>query len=167
MFKFSVAQTFHPSDDGSKVHFVIKNFGINTGGDFTGLKGTINFNPADPEKSEFNVSISAATINTNIKARDNDLRKAYYFDVDRFPLISFSSTKVVKSATDGHYFITGNLTIKGVTRQIQFGFKATPANDGYLFSGGFAINRIDFGIGGNSLVLSDNVSVTLSVLAKK
>jgi polyisoprenoid-binding protein YceI len=60
----------------------------------------------------------------------------------------------------------GNLTIKGVTKPIEFGFGATPKNGGYLFDGEFKINRRDFGVGGNSVSLSDKLTVTLSVFAK-
>jgi polyisoprenoid-binding protein YceI len=61
----------------------------------------------------------------------------------------------------------GNLTIKGVTKEIKFPFLYIPKEDGYLFQGEFEINRRDFGVGGKSLSLSDDLKVELSVLAKK
>jgi polyisoprenoid-binding protein YceI len=64
-------------------------------------------------------------------------------------------------------YMFGNLIIKGVSKEIKFPFKATPKDDGFLFEGEFKINRRDFKVGGNSLSLSDDVTVSLSVFAKK
>ncbi len=160
-------QTYTTTDDGSKVHFVIKNFGIKTGGDFTGLKGTIMFNPKLLGNSKIDVSIESKTINTDNGARDKHLRKDEYFGVEKFPLISFVSTKITESSVAGRYFVFGNLTIKGITKSVQFGFSATPNETGYKFNGEFDLNRRDFGVGGNSVSLSDKLKVVLDITAKK
>ncbi len=161
------AQTIYiPVDADSKVHFVIKNFGIKTGGDFKGLKGNIKFYHANLAACNFDLTIDANTIDTDNESRDEHLRKAEYFDVATFKTIQFVSTKVVLSSVAGRYYMYGNLTIKGVTKPIEFGFGATPKNGGYLFDGEFKINRRDFGVGGNSVSLSDKLTVTLSVFAK-
>jgi len=155
-----------PVAASSKVHFVIKNFGIKTGGDFSGLKGTIKFNPASLATSAFDVTVDAATINTDNESRDGHLRKAEYFDAATYKTIHFKSTGVTLSSVKGRFFISGNLTIKGVTKPVQFGFSATPKDGGYVFAGEFNINRRDFGVGGSSVSMSDNLTVSLSVLAK-
>lgn len=155
-----------PIDGSSKVHFVIKNFGIKTGGDFKGLKGTIKFLPANLAASAFDVSIDAATIDTDNESRDGHLKKEEYFDVAKYKTIEFKSTKVTLSSTKGRYYVFGNLTIKGVTKPVEFGFGATQQDGGYLFDGEFKINRRDFGVGGSSVSMSDNLTVSLSVLAK-
>ena len=160
------SQTYSPVDNGSKVHFVIDNFGIATGGDFTGLSGSIQFDPANIATSAFDVSVDANTIDTDIQARDNHLRRTEYFDVKNFPKISFKSTKVTKTNRDGYFYMIGNLTIKGVTKEIKFPFTATARDGGYMFEGSFKLNRRDFRVGKNSLSLSDNLTVSLSVLAK-
>ena len=72
---------YTPVDADSKVHFVIKNFGIKTGGDFTGLKGTIKFDPVNFSTSVFDVTVEATTIDTDNSSRDGHLRKSDYFDV--------------------------------------------------------------------------------------
>ena len=159
--------TFTPVDDGSSVHFVIKNFAIKTGGDFTGLKGTIRFDPVNFGASLFDVTVDANTIDTDNSSRDGHLRKAEYFDVEKFKTINLKSTKVVKSTVAGRFYVFGNLTIKGVTKPVEFGFGATPKDGGYVFDGEFTINRRDFGVGGSSISMSDNLTVTLSVFAKK
>jgi polyisoprenoid-binding protein YceI len=160
------AQTYTPADNGSKVHFVINNFGIATGGDFSGLSGSIKFDPANLAASEFDVSVDAKTVDTDIEARDNDLRKAAYFDVANYPKITLKSTKVTKTNRDGYYYMYGNLTIKGVTKEIKFPFTATAKDGGFLFAGSFKLNRRDFGVGRSSLSLADDLTVSLSVLAK-
>lgn len=164
----STAQTsYTPLDADSKVHFVIKNFGIKTGGDFTGLKGTIKFDPVNYSSSLFDVTVDANTIDTDNGSRDGHLRKAEYFDVATYKTIRFKSTKVVLSSVAGRFYVFGELTIKGVTKPVEFGFGATPKDGGYVFDGEFSINRRDFGVGGSSISLSDNLTVSLSVFAKK
>src|SRR5690348_7627208 len=110
----TVAQNYTPVDSGSKVHFVIKNFGIGTGGDLTGLKGEITFLPETLAKSNFNVTVSTSTIDTDNEMRDKNLVSDEYFDATKFPVIKIVSTKVEKTnKTDaGYYFFTGSLTIK-------------------------------------------------------
>lgn len=159
------AQDYQPVDDKSAVKFTIKNFGINTGGSFKGLEGNIVFDKANPGKTAFAISINTASVNTGNDARDNHLRKAEYFDAGKFPKISFTSEKV--SAKGSNFTVTGQLSIKGATRTVTIPFTATPVNDGYLFEGSFQLNRRNFKVGGNSMVLGDNVTVSLSVQAKK
>jgi len=163
-----MAQTaYTPVDAGSKVHFVIKNFGIKTGGDFTGLKGSIKFDPVNFAASAFDVSVDANTIDTDNDSRDGHLRKSDYFDVANHKTINFKSTKVVKSTAAGRFYVFGILTIKGVSKPVEFGFGATPKDGGYVFDGEFEINRRHFGVGGSSVSMSDALKVSLSVFAKK
>lgn len=161
------AQSFSTFDDGSKVHFMIKNFGIKVGGDFKGLKGTIVFNPKSLAISSFNVSVDAKTIDTDNGSRDGHLRKDEYFSVEKYPSLSFVSTKITESTAAGRYYIFGNLTIKGITKAIEFGFSAAATGTGYLFNGIFEINRRDFGVGGSSSIMADKLKVTLDINAKK
>ncbi len=161
------AQTYTATYEGSKVRFTIKNFGIKTSGNFTGLKGTIVFNPKALTSSSINVSVDANSVNTDNGSRDKHLRKEEYFNVEKFPLLTFVSTKITESSTTGRFFVLGNITIKGVTKAVQFGFSATPSATGYMFSGDFEINRRDFGVGGSSSVMADKLKVTLIVVAKK
>lgn len=149
-----------PVDTNEAVTFTIKNFGINTSGGIKGLKGIIKWDPANPSASVFNVSVDVSTINTGIEMRDSHLKKDEYFDVEKYPDINFVSTAVTASN------LTGNLTIKGVTKQVSFPFTVKPSNGGFLFEGTFSINRKDFGIGGGSVSLSNSVKINLKVQAK-
>jgi polyisoprenoid-binding protein YceI len=155
-----------PSDNGSTVKFRIKNLGVNVGGSFTGLQGRIQFDPADPAAATIEATVDVNSINTGIDLRDDHLRSDDYFDAKNFPKIRFVSTKV-SGGRSGEYKVTGNLTIKDVTKEISFPFTATPQNGGYIFAGEFKINRRDYKVGGSSVTLSDNLTVLLSVYAPK
>ncbi|MEP7319933.1 MAG: YceI family protein [Panacibacter sp.] len=158
LFAFAAAD-LKPVDTDGAVTFKIKNFGINTSGEFKGLQGNIKWDAANPNKASFNVSIDVNSINTGIESRDTHLKKEDYFDAAKYPAIRFVSTAVAEGT------IAGNLTIKGVTQKISFPFTITPSGKGYLFEGSFSLNRKDFGIGGGSVSLSDNVTVALKVQA--
>lgn len=162
------AQKYTPSDAQSEVKFNIKNFGINTGGSFKGLKGNISFDFSHPENSSFNVSVDANTVNTGVDMRDNHLRKEDYFNVEKYPVITIVSTKVqAVSGQEGSFIIFARVTIKGKTKDISFPFTAVSKDNGILFTGKFSINRRDFDVGGGTTVMSANVDVSLNVFAKK
>lgn len=163
------AQKYTPTDEGSKVHFTIKNFGIKTGGQLSGLKGEILFFTTDLSACHFAVSIAASTVDTDNGSRDRHLKESEYFDAEKYPEITITSTKIDKTnkTETGFYFFTGTLTMRGITKPISFPFHIEKVNDTYLFTGDFEINRLDFGVGDNSAVLSNTVNVSLSVLAKK
>jgi polyisoprenoid-binding protein YceI len=165
----AISQKYIPTDAGSKVHFVIKNFGINTGGDLSGLAGDINFMPANITASNFNVSVSVNTIDTDNGSRDGHLKSKEYFDADKYPVITLRSTRIDRTnkTASGWYNFAGTLTMHGVTKPISFPFQATKKGDDYLFVGGFTINRLDYGVGKSSSVMSSSVKVSISVLAKK
>ncbi len=164
---FVIAQkALIPTDQGSKVHFVIKNFGIRTGGDLSGLNGTIKFDQGNIALWSFDVTVKANTIDTDNDTRDGHLRKSEYFDAAKYPDIHMISSKITATEKPGIYLFIGNLTIKGVTKPVQFTFKVNKAGDGFIFSGDFSINRRDFGVGGSSVSLSDNLKVSLSIFAK-
>lgn len=159
-------QSLKPVDEGSLVKFFIKNLGITVTGTFSGLRGSIVFNPTDLAACNFQVSVDASTINTSIAKRDRDLKKENYFDVKKYPRLSFSSIKISKGSQPSAFMMNGKITIKGITKSISFPFNATPQKSGYLFKGEFDLNRRDFKVGGNSLILSDDLHVALEIQAR-
>ncbi len=161
------SQMYKPVDEDSKVKFLIKNFGIATGGTFEGLQGSIQFDPNNLSSAVFDVSVDAASIDTDISSRDNHLRRSEYFDVKTHPHIVFKSIKVSRSNNAEYLFMVGSITIKGITKEVSFPFKAIQKEGGYKFEGDFKLNRRDFGVGGKSLSLGDDLSVDLKVFAKK
>ncbi len=158
------AQQYTPVNDKSEVRFTVKNFGLNTDGTLSGLKGTILFDPSRLTDASFNVSVDVNTINTGIDMRDSHLKREEYFYIEKYPNISFSST-AIKADNDG-YIVSGQLTIKGISKSISFPFTTVTQNGGMLFTGNFSINRKDFNLGGGSTVLSNNIDVQLKVFAQ-
>ncbi|GAA3968509.1 YceI family protein [Mucilaginibacter dorajii] len=161
--KYSHAQ-YKPVEDGSVLKFTIKNLGFGVDGTFGGFQGNINFDPQNPDKSSFDVTVNASTVNTSNSLRDEHLRAENYFDVKNNPRIRLYSTRII--AKNGAYSFTGDLTIKGKTQFITFPFTAAAITDGFLFKGSFKIKRKDFGVGGTSTI-ADELEVSLSVIAKK
>src|SRR5436305_1968801 len=130
----SATAQFKPTDQGSAVQFKIKNLGFNVNGSFTGLQGNIQFDPAHPESCSFDVSVDAASVNTDNSMRDDHLRRDSYFDVKTYPRIRFQSVKILRSDKAGAYIVSGKLTIKNTTKEISFPFSATASQTGYVFT---------------------------------
>ncbi len=161
-----LAQAFTPSDADSKLSFVIKNMGIGVDGIIKGLKGKIIFNPKNLKSSLFDVTVDVSTINTDNKKRDAHLMKDDFFDAAKYPTIHIKTTSIQPKSANT-YFAKALLTMHGVTKPIQFDFVALPANSGYRFNTQFTLNRRDYGVGGNSMTLSDDVKVSLDVVSQK
>ncbi|MCH5598503.1 YceI family protein [Niabella ginsengisoli] len=140
--------------------------GINVDGSLKGITGNIVFNPKRIYKSVFDVSVDVNTINTDNTRRDNHLKKDDFFDAEKFPTIRIKSTSI-QSKGNNIYFAEAVLTMHGVSKNIQFDFIATSIDGGYNFKAEFALNRRDYGVGGNSMTMSDDVKVNLDIVAKK
>jgi polyisoprenoid-binding protein YceI len=165
-FQLFAQFAYTPVDSESKAEFTIKNFGIKVNGHLSGFKGTIHFDVKKPESGSIDVSLDANSINTDNNKRDNHLRKEEYFDVEKFKTLHYKSVTIKKLASADQYHVEGTLTIKGVSKPVGFDFTAVSKNGGYLFEGEFEINRRDFGVGGGSISMADELQVTLSVFAK-
>lgn len=149
--------------DPKAVTFKIRNFGLWVEGSFNGLNGEIRFDPLNPANALFEVTLDANSIETGLDLRNKHLRKEEYLDVKRYPQIRFTSSSVVKGNKHNGWIVTGQLTIKKVTKEITFPFLFETKDDHSLFSGEFMINRRDFGVGGKSFSMADELSVILKV----
>jgi polyisoprenoid-binding protein YceI len=154
-----------PDNVLSSVKFHVRNFGIRTDGVFRSLDGRVTFDVKRPQEAKFDMSVNAAGIDTGNELRDSHLRGDGYFDVNRFPVISFVSRQVTAGEAAGTFRMTGELSIKGHSKTISFPFMYTMKNGKIGFTGSFTINRKDFDIGGSS-VISDSVGVDLNVVLK-
>ncbi|HEY7161070.1 MAG TPA: YceI family protein [Acidobacteriota bacterium] len=174
------ADTYQVDTNHSTVGFSAKHLVISTvPGKFKEFSGTIVYDPQDISKSSVTGTIKTASIDTGVSNRDDDLRSANFFDVEKYPEITFKSTKVEKS--DDGVMVTGDLTIKGVTKQVKFPatvngpIKDPWGNSRIGFSFGFEINRLDYGISYNKametggLVVSKEVKIQIDgeAVAKK
>jgi polyisoprenoid-binding protein YceI len=166
-FLFSIpavvfGQTWKPYD--SEISFKIKNAGLTVTGRFTGLKADLVFNPADLGKSTLSASVEVATIKTGIDKRDRDLMEEKYFDADKYKLIEVRSTRLYKKGNQ--YAGMFNITIKGVTKQVEIPFEFSNNGNDCVFKGSFPLNRRDFGVGGGNMMMSDNLTVSILIKAK-
>jgi polyisoprenoid-binding protein YceI len=158
------AQTvLQPVESQSTIRFVIRNFGINVDGTLTGIQGEIVFDPAQPGRARFDVTMQATSIQTGNRMRDDHLRKKDYLDVERHPVIRLRSSSVIAGVEPGVFTLAGVLTIKGETRNVRIPFRAVPEGSGFRFKGDFRINRRDYGVGGSSISLSDELTIYLEV----
>jgi polyisoprenoid-binding protein YceI len=148
-----------------KTSFKIKNAGITVDGSFSDLQADIKFDPKNLDKSVLNASVGVASINTGIKKRDKDLQMRKYFNVEKYPRIKMISKKI-QHIEKNKYKGTFDLTIKGVTKQLEIPFTYIGKENEGTFSAEFTVNRRDFGVGSNSLILSDEATVSIEVVVK-
>ncbi|MBC7450503.1 MAG: YceI family protein [Cytophagales bacterium] len=160
----SVLVTFKPDYTKSKVAFQIKNAGINVNGTFDSLTCRIQYNEKVGAPSAVDATIYVKSVDTNIGARDKHLRGNDYFDVEKYPKMTFASTQVLKR-NSGKFEADGNLTIKGVTKAVKVPFTFTGTAAGGVFEAELLINRRDYNVGGGSVTMSDDVTIKLSITA--
>jgi len=146
------------------ISFKIKNAGITVTGRFTGMKTDLMFSPDKLSGSKLKGKAEVATIKTGINKRDEDLLGEKYFDTARYKYIEIVSTKLY--AKDANYAGLFNVTIKGVTKQVEIPFEFNQLGDETEFKGSFNLKRSDFGIGGKTLTMSDDLVVTIVIKAK-
>jgi len=156
---------YKPIEQGSTLKFTVKNLGFDVDGTFSGFEGSINFDPQNLAGSNFDVTVTSATVNTGNDMRDGHLKDDDYFDVGHYPRIRLQATKIT-AIKNGVYQFSGQLFIKDKVKTIVFPFSATPAAKGYIFKGSFKMNRKDFGIGGTSTIANE-LEVMINVVAQK
>ena len=156
--------------------FAVKHLMISTvRGNFKAVNGTINWDESDVTKSTVNVTIDATTVDTGEPARDKDLKSDKFFDTANNPTLTFKSTKV-EQAGAGKLKVTGDLTIRGITKQVVLDVDGPSAsvkdpwgNTRSALSASTKINRQDFGvkwnasIDGGGVVVGDDVNITIDL----
>jgi polyisoprenoid-binding protein YceI len=160
----------------SEALFSIRHLTISTvRGGFSKIKGTISFDEKDPSKSVVDVAIDMTTVDTREPKRDEDLRSDKFFDVAKYPTMTFKSTKV-EQVSAGKLKVTGDLTLHGVTKEVVLDVDGPSAaikdpwgNQRAAASATTKINRQDFGVKWNKTIdnggvmLGDDVSITIDV----
>jgi polyisoprenoid-binding protein YceI len=150
----------------SLASFSVKHLMISTvRGEFGKTTGTVKIDDKDPSKSSVEATVDATTINTRVEQRDQHLKSPDFFDVAKYPSITFKSTKVEK-AGDGKYKVTGDLTMHGVTKPVVLEVTGpTPdlkdpwGNIRRGVSATTTINRKDFGLNWNKALETGGVVV--------
>jgi len=157
----SQAQAVHTS-----ITFEIKNLGITTNGSIGGLQTKAHFDPSNLNTSTLEASVDVKAINTGNSSRDEHLRSEDFFDVAHFAKISLKSVNLKHKSGD-NYIGRFTLTIKDQSRQVDIPFTFLDRDNTILFKGAFKFNRLNFGIGSKSMVLSDEVLVNIDCQEKK
>jgi len=158
--------------------FSVKHLMVSTvRGQFNKTTGTIEWDGKDPMTMAVNVTIDPATVDTRVEMRDNDLRSANFFDVAKYPTITFVSKKVA-AAGAGKLKMTGDLTMHGVTREIVLDVEgpSAPMKQGQNLrvgaSASVKINRHDWGLTygrvvEGAAVVGDEITITIDIEATK
>jgi polyisoprenoid-binding protein YceI len=173
----TVTGTYKIDPSHSRIGFVARHAMVTkVRGSFNEFDGTGYFDVEDPSKSHLELTIKAASIDTRNADRDAHLRSNDFFAMDEFPEITFVSTKV-ETPSPAVYRVTGDLTIKGVTKPVTFdleynGVVSDPwGNTRVGFEGSTSVNRKDWGVNFNvaleagGVLVSENISLEFEIAA--
>ena len=141
----------------SEATFVIENLGVDVEGRIRGMQGEVRL---DQDSSFIDVALEVKAIRTGIRMRDQHLKEDRFLDQKQFPQLTFQSQKISKKADV--YVALGQLTIKGVTREIEVSFQM----QGELHIGSFSINRKDFNVDNDDFItrgIADAVNISVYI----
>jgi polyisoprenoid-binding protein YceI len=173
----ATAATWDIDTTHASANFTVKHLGVtNVNGSLGAVTGKVEADDKDITKSKIDASIDVKGVNTGTVKRDEHLRSPDFFDVEKFPTVTFKSTKIEK-VSDTHLKITGDLAIHGVTKPVTFEADLSPEVDhpfvpgakARAVSGGLTINREDFGLvwnkamANNGFVVGKDVKVALEL----
>ena len=170
------AATYQIDAAHSRAGFIVKHMMVtNVPGAFTKVAGTVDYDPKNLAATRLDITIDAASVDTGVVKRDAHLRSADFFDVAKYPTLTFQSTKAVRNGS-GQIEITGNLTMHGVTKPVVLTVSEVSSEKkdglGAVRMGASAqttVNRKDFGLlwnktmDGGGLVVADEVKIQLDV----
>ncbi|HEY6764945.1 MAG TPA: YceI family protein [Candidatus Sulfotelmatobacter sp.] len=159
----------------SQVNFQVRHMGVsNVRGSISGVTGTVVWDDKDPSKSSVEATINATTVSTNNDKRDTHLKSPDFFNVEKFPTMTFKSTSVTGSG--GKLQVIGDLTLAGVTKSVTLDVDGPTAPQKGMggkmvtgFSASGTLKRSDFNFGTKFAppMLSDDVKFTIDVEADK
>ncbi|MEO7432374.1 MAG: YceI family protein [Dokdonella sp.] len=165
---FAASYTLDPGH--TQVVFSWNHFGYsNPVAQFGNVEGTLEFDQAQPTKSNVSVKIAMASVNSNVPKLDEHLQKDEYFDVAKFPDATFKSTKVEKGAAADKLKVTGDLTLHGVTKPVVLDVTINKVGEHPMrkapsagFDASTTIKRSDFGIGKYVPMISDDIKIHIT-----
>lgn len=153
------------------VGFRVRHILTKVEGRFKSFDGTIWIDRQNPTASRVELTIQAASMDTANENRDNDLRSPNYFDVAKFPTITFKSAKIEPKGSD-LYEVTGEFSLHGITKTIRvpvkhMGFGKAGKTEKAGFEVSFPISRKEYGITSGSALVGDEVEINIQVEANK
>lgn len=157
---------FRVQPEASEVGFKATSRFMNANGKFSRFAGDVVVDPKDPATAKVRVTIEAASIDTGIGMRDNHLRSSDFFDVERFPTVTFESQRVEMAGRRAT--VTGRLTMHGVTREIVAPVDVQMSETALVATGELVLNRNDYGINYSSFLnpIGNDVRVTFTFRAR-
>lgn len=172
----AATSTWQIDPNHSAAQFAVRHMAISTvRGAFSKFSGSVQLDDKDVTKSSVEVTIDAASVDTRVPDRDKDLRSERFFDVEKYPTLTFKSTKV-EQTEPGKLKVTGDLTIHGVTKQVVLDVEGLTApvkdpwgNQRAAANATTKINRQDFGVKWNAKmdsggwVVGDDVAITIDI----
>lgn len=169
------AGTYTIDDTHAQVRMTWLHMGLSRpGATYEKVNGTILIDPAHPEKSSVDVTIAADSVDTGVPALDKDFLSAKFFDVAKYPTITFKSRSVQTTGLGRDFTVVGDLTVKGVTKPVTLHATLNGAGVHPMlnkptagFSATTTIRRSDFGMGMFVPLVSDDLDVTITVEAVK
>ena len=175
----AAAETWQIDGSHSGVSFSVTHLGISTvRGEFGSPTGTIEYDGKDASSIKVDATVDAGTINTRNERRDNHLKSEDFFDVANNPKITFKSKKATAGTKPGTFTLTGDLTLRGVTKEVTFNgsgpskvIKGGRGETKVAASVNGKINRLDYGIKwnpaleGGDWVVSNEVDITIDIEA--
>jgi polyisoprenoid-binding protein YceI len=184
---FTTVQAEEYGFDKAHTHigFTVQHLLTKVPGEFRDFDGSFTFDPNKPEASSISVTIQAASVNTDNDRRDHHLQSADFFDVEKFPTLTFNSTSVSKGDGDNKYDVVGDLTIHGVTKPVTLGVEYLGSDTQAMgkdnkmvakiagFSATTKIDRRDFGLTwgegmmstGKNMMVANDVTINLDIAA--
>lgn len=170
---FAQSSTWTIDKNHAETTFKVRHMGVSTvRGSISGVTGTIVWDQKDPAKSSVEVTIDTTTVTTNNPTRDKDLKSDHFFNIEKFPTMTFKSTSV--SRVNGKLQVVGDLTLAGVTKSVTLDVDGPSAPQKGMrdktvigLSATTTIKRSDFNFAPKTptLVVSDEVGITIDAEA--
>ncbi|MFP4227039.1 MAG: YceI family protein, partial [Desulfobacterales bacterium] len=138
-FAYGEEQKWKIDKNHSSIYFDVRHTYVTVRGLFKGFRGNIQFDPENKDAGRVEFEVDTTSIDTNIVKRDNHLRSDDFFEVSKYPVMTFKST-AIEHVSDNQYIVEGELTVKDVTQTVQvpftyFGIRENPLKKGEQVAG--------------------------------
>ena len=164
-------ETYKIDPSHSSIKFSIRHFVAKTTGNFAKFEGILKIDRDDPTNSSVEATVQVSSVNTNNRKRDNHLQEDDYFSADSHPKMTFKSTKWEKSNDADKFKVTGDLTIRSITREVVLDVELLgigPGREGATLSGWEATTTLDrtwWDVNGGRPAVGTKVNVTINIEA--
>jgi len=166
-------ETYAIDASHSSVKFSIRHFVAKTTGNFAEFEGTLTVDRDELTNSSVEATIQIPSVDTDSDKRDRHLQEDDYFDASAFPAMTFKSTKWESAGSENEFKVTGDLTIRGITKEVVLDVELLGFGDGmrgaYLsgWEATTVLDRTDFGVIGGQPAVGNEVDVTINIEARR